>query len=69
MPRSINRSLPVWSLDDCVDLGEENLRITSAIAFVKACLDILESHESLLLLAKAILGARLALNTLPKVAL
>ena len=68
MPSSTNRSLPVRSLGDYVDLGGEDLCIASAIGFVKACLDIVESHESLLLGAKAILVARLALNTLPKVA-
>jgi hypothetical protein len=47
--------------------GGSNLSIASAIGFVKACLDIVETHESLLLGAKAILAARLALNTLPKV--
>ena len=68
MPSNINRSLPVRSIGDYVDLGGENLCIASAIGFVKACLDIVESHESLLLGAKAILVARLALNGLPKVA-
>jgi hypothetical protein len=38
----------------------------SAIGFIKSCLDIVNTHESLLLGAKAILAARLALNTLPK---
>ena len=49
------------------DLGGDDLCIASAIGFIKACLDIVESHESLLLGAKAILVARLALNALPKV--
>lgn len=68
MPSSTNGSITVRSLGDYVDLGGEDLCIASAIGFVKACLDIVESHESLLLGAKAILVARLALNTLPKVA-
>lgn len=44
------------------------MSIASAIGFVKACLDIVETHESLLLCAKSILAARLGLNTVPKVA-
>jgi len=47
--------------------GGSDLSIASAVGFVKACLDIVDTHESLLLGAKAILAARLALNTLPKV--
>jgi len=43
------------------------VRVSSAIGFVKACLDITQTHDSLLLGSKAILAARLALNTLPKV--
>ena len=43
------------------------MSIASAIAFVKACLDIVEAEDSVLLIAKAILAGRLALNTLPKV--
>jgi len=43
------------------------LRISSAIGFIKACLSVTESHNSLLLCAKAILAGRLAVNTLPKV--
>jgi hypothetical protein len=43
--------------------------LASAIGFVKSCLDIAQNHDSLLLGAKAILAARLALNTLPKVLL
>jgi hypothetical protein len=41
--------------------------IASAVGFVKACMDIVEAHDALILGAKAILAARLALNTLPKV--
>jgi hypothetical protein len=47
-------------------VGRE-LQIASAVGFVKACLDITQNEESLVLGAKAILAGRLALNTLPKV--
>jgi len=47
-------------------IGRE-LKIASAVGFVKACLDVVQSEESLVLGAKANLAARLALNTLPKV--
>lgn len=43
------------------------MRIASAVAFVKACFDVIHHQSSLLLSAKALLAARLALNTLPKV--
>ena len=45
----------------------ENVKIASAVSFVKTCLDITLHQPSLLLSAKALLAARLALNTLPKV--
>lgn len=43
------------------------LRVASAVGFVKACLDVTQSEESVVLGAKVILAARLALNTLSKV--
>jgi hypothetical protein len=43
----------------------ENAVLSSAIAFIRACLDIMRS-SSFLLSAKAILAARLAANILPK---
>ena len=47
-------------------VGKE-LKVVSAMGFVKACLDVVQSQGSLILGAKAILAARLALNTLSKV--
>ena len=47
-------------------MAGRELQIASAVGFVKACLDITQNEESLVLGAKAILAARLALNTLPK---
>ena len=47
-------------------VGRE-LKVASAVGFVKACLDVTQSEESLVLGAKALLAARLALNTLSKV--
>ena len=47
-------------------VGKE-LNAVSSMGFVKACLDAVQSQRSLILGAKAILAARLALNTLSKV--
>jgi hypothetical protein len=45
----------------------KDLKDASAMGFVRACLDKVQSQGSLILGAKAILAARLALNTLPRV--
>ena len=50
-----------------INSGGNNISIASAVGFAKACMEIAEAHDSLILGAKAILAARLALNTLPKV--
>ena len=50
-----------------LNAGSSNVRIASVIGFLKACLDITQTHESLILASEAILAARLALNSIPKV--
>lgn len=67
MRNDIRNSLLVRALESRLSLGGSSVRIASAIGFVKASIDITQTHDSLLLGAKAILASRLALNTLPKV--
>jgi hypothetical protein len=52
---------------DGTNVGGENVRIASAVAFIKTCFDIMHHQSSFLLSAKALLAARLTLNTVPKV--
>lgn len=69
MQSDLRKVLMVWSSrnwETGLIVGRE-LKVASAVGFVKACLDVTQSEESLVLAAKAILAARLALNTLPKV--
>jgi hypothetical protein len=54
-------------LRSVLTVADDAVPIASAIGFVKACVDIVELEESLLLASKAILAGRLGLNTLPKV--
>jgi hypothetical protein len=50
-----------------LNVGGEDIKTISAVSFIKSCLDISQTQSSLLLSAKALLAARLALNILPKV--
>jgi hypothetical protein len=63
------RSTSTGAWGSVLTVADDAVPIASAIGFVKACVDIVELEESLLLASKAILAGRLALNTLPKVRL